>query len=196
MQRFSRETLEHERHRQTIRWARIAVIVAIVLGVPGTIVAVRQCRGPSAHDSTEQPVTPAQSSQKTSVHSSVTYEEVLRTLTNATLTNLQRDEFERQNQGKIIEWTVKVSSVERKLGSDANRGFVVIFGPQRQDEKLKKIVAFATAIFPADLKDEMVSLNTGEIIRLRGTLLFEHNLLEGMDVRLTVEDCMILERIK
>src|SRR5437867_3180775 len=58
------------------------------------------------------PLPLASSSPVTSIaFSPVTFAEIVRVEADKTLTDLQKDEFRRKHQGKIVEWTVRIFSV-------------------------------------------------------------------------------------
>lgn len=60
--------------------------------------------------------------------SPVTFAEIVRVESDNTLTSLQKDEFRRKHEGKIVEWTVRVLSVQRQWEHQADSDFLVVFG--------------------------------------------------------------------
>ena len=58
--------------------------------------------------------------------SPVTFAEVIRVASDTNLTELQKDEFRRKHQGKIVEWTVRVLSVQSRSENLADSDFSVV----------------------------------------------------------------------
>jgi hypothetical protein len=128
------------------------------------------------------------SSPITSTPSSpVTFDEINQVAhDDSTLTELQKDEFRRKHQGKIVEWTVRVRSVGRLWEHRADSDFVVVFGAPN--------VTFGdtgVAVFPANLRDDMIDLHRDDIIRLRGVLNFN-----SIGNTVNLGDCQLLEHKK
>ena len=122
--------------------------------------------------------------------SPVSFAEIVRVSNDSSLTQLQKDEFRRKHQGKLVEWTVRVRSVQRLYESRAESDFIVGFSPpeHKEDDRLA-LDGFASATFPAKLRDDMIDLHAGDIIRFRGTLEF-------FGQTPSVSNCQLLERHK
>lgn len=129
---------------------------------------------------------PTSSTTKVAGPSPVTFAEVLRVEADGSLTDLQKDEFRRKHQGKTVEWAVRVLSVKRQWETQEDSDFSVAF--TLPDAK-RNFEAIGIATFPSRLRDDMVDLHEGNIIRIRGTLRF---LEIGRTVSL--ERCELLER--
>lgn len=126
--------------------------------------------------------------------SPVSFAEVLRVSQDATLTDLQKDEFRRKHQERLVEWTVEVMSVSRLWLHQADSDFSVVFRPAaHEDPNSLRLGDVGVAIFPASLRKDMLDLQTGDIIRMRGTLQF---LDLGASHTISVRDCQLLERRK
>jgi hypothetical protein len=119
---------------------------------------------------------------------------VLRVSGDATLTDLQKDEFRRKHQGRLVEWTVEVMSVSRQWEHQADSDFLVVFRPaEHKDPESPGLGDVGVASFPPSLRDDMLDLHAGDIIRLRGALQF---LGLGTSHTISVRDCQLLERRK
>ena len=124
--------------------------------------------------------------------SPVTFAEIVRVESDNTLTDLQKDEFRRKHQGKIVEWTVRVFSVQRLFEHNADSDFSVVFGSaDAPDIRSSHLGQTGVATFPASLRDDMVNLHSDEIIRFRGVLNF-------LDIGhpVSVRNCQLLEHHK
>ncbi len=205
------DTVEERRHKQVIRWMKIGAVVAAV-GVLVTIIALCHTSSPPspsppstlntpAAEQLSPPATPTpiKSAQLTSTPSSfvspipyspVTFAEINRVESDPKLTDLQKDEFHRKHEGKIVEWTVRVRSVSR-LWNRPDSDFSVVFAsPDATDNP--RFGETGVATFPADLRDDIVDLDSGDIIRLRGVLKF----LGPVHYTVSVDNCQLLEHQK
>jgi hypothetical protein len=102
--------------------------------------------------------------------SPVTFAEINRVMSDRNLTDLQKDEFRRKHQGKLVEWLVRVLSVKRRFDEPDSDFSVVFASPDATDNPRYGETGVAT--FPADLRDDIVDLHSGDVIRLRGELKF------------------------
>jgi len=125
--------------------------------------------------------------------SPVTFAEVIRVASDTNLTELQKDEFRRKHQGKIVEWTVRVLSVKRQWEHEADSDFLVIFGSsEAPDIRSSRLGETGVATFPASLRGDMVDLHSGDIIRFRGVLEF----IGPVHYIVAVNNCQLLEHHK
>jgi hypothetical protein len=122
--------------------------------------------------------------------SPVTFAEILRVESDNTLTELQKDEFFRKHEGKIVEWTGRVFVVRRAWEDRADSEFHVAF--RLPDSKDLRVGEPGIATFPASLRDDMVDLQAGDIIRFRGVLGF----VGGAYYTVVVRNCQLLEHHK
>ena len=120
----------------------------------------------------------------------VTFADVIRVLSDTSLTDLQKDEFRRKHQGRTVEWTVRVFSVSRLWERRADSDFLIVFGSPEPDIRSSHLGKTGTAIFPGSARDDMVDLNTDDIIRFRGVLRLRDSDSVG------VENCELLEHHK
>ena len=134
-----------------------------------------------------QSVSPPSSSPLT-LSSPVTFAEIVRLESDDTLTDLQKDEFRRKHDGKIVEWTVRVRSIQRLFEHRTDSNFAVVFSSADAPDNHGKT---GVATFPASLRDDMVDLHSGDTMRLRGVLNF-------LDIGRTVSvrNCQLLEHHK
>lgn len=163
----------------------------------------RPSSGSTGYQATPPPTSPASQLPQTSsplpvtspspitaiASSPVTFAEIVRVESDNTLTNLQKDEFRRKHQGKIVEWTVRVLSVQRQW-ERGDSDFSVVF--RSPDVKNPRLGETGVATFPASLRDDMVDLHSGDIIRLRGVLKF----IGPVHYLVAVNDCQLLEHHK
>jgi hypothetical protein len=139
-----------------------------------------------------RPGTPPTTNSSRVPTSPITFAEVNRVASDRNLTGLQKDEFRRKHQGKIVEWTVRVLSVARLWEHESDSDFNVVFA-DAAETKGSHFGETGVASFPANLRDDMVDLNSGDIVRLRGVLKF----LGGSSHPLvTVDGCELLEHRK
>jgi hypothetical protein len=125
--------------------------------------------------------------------SPVTFAEIVRVESDNTLTSLQKDEFRRKHEGKIVEWTVRVLSVQRQWEHQADSDFLVVFGSsEAPDIKSSRLGETGVATFPASLRGDMVDLHSGDIIRFRGVLQF----IGPIHYIVAVNNCQLLEHHK
>lgn len=133
--------------------------------------------------------TPAVSSTTTQTSfSPVSFAEVVKVSNDTNLTQLQKDEFRRKYQGKLVEWTAKVRSVSRLWETQADSDFVVVFTPEQKENDRLAFDDYATATFPSNLRDEMIDLYAGDTIRFRGTIEFS-----GIEKIPSIRNCQLLE---
>ena len=136
------------------------------------------------------PVAATPSSFVTPISSSpVTFAEIVRVESDNTLTDLQKDEFRRKHQGKLVEWTVRVFSVQRQWERE-DSDFSVVFGSR--DVENPRLGETGVATFPASLRDDMVDLHSGDIMRFRGVLKF----IGPVHYLAAVNNCQLLEHHK
>jgi hypothetical protein len=121
--------------------------------------------------------------------SPVTFAEIVRVESDNTLTDLQKDEFRRKHQGKIVEWTVRVLSVNRQWEREDSDFSVVFRSPYVKSPRFGET---GVATFPASLRDDMVDLHSGDIIRFRGMLKF----IGPVHYLVAVNNCQLLEHHK
>ncbi len=205
------DNVAERRHKQVIRWMKIAAGLAAVT-VLVTIIAVCHTSSPplpSPPSTLNTPAgqqlsplatpTPIKSAQLPAnplsfaspiPHSPVTFAEINRVESDPKLTDLQKDEFRRKHGGKIVEWTIRVRSVSR-LSNQPDSDFGVVFAsPDATDNPRFGETGIAT--FPANLRDDVVDLDSGDIIRLRGVLKF----LGPVPYTVSVDNCQLLEHQK
>jgi len=213
-------SVAERRHKQVIFWMKIGAAVAAV-GVLVTILTLRRTSSspspppqsepnipttqPSAPHVTPTPlvsssITPMTAAPSSSVMSSpitasplapVTFADVIRVLSDTSLTDLQKDEFRRKHQGRTVEWTVRVFSVSRLWERRADSDFLIVFGSPEPDITRSHLGKTGTAIFPGSARDDMVDLNADDIIRFRGVLGFRE-----LSDRVGAENCELLEHHK
>jgi hypothetical protein len=120
--------------------------------------------------------------------SPVSFAEVVRVSKDATLTELQKDEFRRKHGNRLVEWIVLVRGVQQQADSE----FIVGFHPpeHRENDGLA-FDEFGAATFPSNSRDDMIDLHAGDIIRFRGTLEFL-----GIGKTPLLRNCQLLERHK
>jgi hypothetical protein len=203
-------SVAEQRHKQVIFWMKIAAAVAAG-GVLVTIIAVCHTSSPPSPPRPSTPNTPAgeqlsppatqtpiKSAQSTATpspfvssvpYSPITFAEMIRVESDNTLTDLQKDEFRRKHQGKIVEWTVRVLSVQRQWERE-DSDFNVVFRSPDVDES--RFGETGVATFPASLRDDMVDLRSGDIIRIRGVVKF----IGPVHYLVVVNNCQLLEHHK
>lgn len=201
-------TVAERRHKQVVFWMKITAIVAVV----GVLVAILTlCRpssppfappvklNPATAEPSPAPTTAATQSIPLTIttpspfvtpvsFSPVTLAEIDRVASDSKLTDLQKDEFRRKHDGKIVEWTMRVLSVKPLRDTHPDSDFSVTFAsPDMKDSpRLGKI---GVAIFPANLRDDMLDLHSGDLIRFRGVLKLSAQSLRFV----SVDNCQLLE---
>jgi hypothetical protein len=80
------------------------------------------------------------------------------------------DGFRRQHQGETVEWTVKVTNVEKVFDKKDESDFLVKIASKFEDPIKSR--DFAEAIFPASGRKDMSDVGSGDQIRFRGTPVF------------------------
>jgi len=96
--------------------------------------------------------------------SPVTIDEVFRTLKSDSLTDLQKSEFKKKHNGRLVRWAGYVSSVTPGHGE----GVFVIFRPESQeDESFPDLVV---ASFSQTAKTDLIDLNEKDWIEAQGRL--------------------------
>jgi hypothetical protein len=121
--------------------------------------------------------------------SPVTFDEINRVAHDSILTELQKDEFRRKHQGRIIEWTVRVHSVGRLWEHRADSDFAVVFGALEVGKS--HFGDNGVAIFPTNLRDDLIDLHRNDVIRLCGMLNFN-----PITNSVNLDNCQLLEHQK
>ena len=220
--RRSGASVAERRHKQVLFWMKIGAAVAAV-GVLVTILTLYRPSSPpspppqsepnipttqpSAPHATPTPlvsssITAMTAAPSSSVMSSpitpsplapVTFVDVIRVLSDTSLTDLQKDEYRRKHQGRTVEWTVRVLSVKRQTENKPDSDFVVVFGSsEAADIRNPPLGEMGVATFPANLRDDIVDLHSDETIRFRGVL----NFIGPIHYTVVVNNCQLLEHHK
>lgn len=105
--------------------------------------------------------------------SGVTIAEIFHSEADPGRTDLQKDDFRRRYDGKIVQCQATVDGVKQQW-SAADSDVIAVLYPNK--EKYPKVTELFTASFPARLKDSLADLQPGDIITIRGTLRFLDNL--------------------
>jgi len=202
-------SVAERRHKQVIFWMKVGAAVAIVAVLVAILTLCHTSSPPSspparseANIPTTQPPSPpptppriestpltnaTPSSLITPIpFSPVTFAEINRVESDPKRTGLQKDEFRRKHEGKIVEWTVAVRSVTRLWEHQPDSDFNVVFADAADRAGSGELGA---ANFPASLRDDMVDLQQGDIIRLRGVLHFSG----PIHYMIMIKDCQLLE---
>ncbi len=101
--------------------------------------------------------------------SPITLDEVLQAASDSSRTELQKDEFRRKHEGKVVEWQAQVCSVQRQWSRDDSDFLVVLRPPNTKSSDLPELFS---ASFPASHADSMLDLHADDTISVRGTLYF------------------------
>jgi hypothetical protein len=94
-------------------------------------------------------------------------------------------DFQNQHHDQIVEWTVKVIQVEPLVDGEVDSDFLVHIVSKDSITSHR-----ASAIFPARLREVMIHVGAGDIIRFRGILKFRDPWY------VAVENCELLEHHK
>lgn len=100
--------------------------------------------------------------------SPVTIDEVYKTIKNDALTDLQKSEFKKKHNGRIVRWTGYVASVAPISSHRDDGGFFLIFRPESQREKSFPDLSIAT--FPQSAKADLIDLNEKDWVEIQGRL--------------------------
>ena len=119
--------------------------------------------------------------------SPITLDEVLQASSDSSRTKLQKEEFRRRYDGKVVEWQSKVASVERMGSRDDSDFLVVLRAPNTKSPGSSELLS---ASFSANSKDSMLDLHADDSITVRGTLHFLNDLWNSP----TLDKCELIQR--
>jgi membrane-anchored protein YejM (alkaline phosphatase superfamily) len=119
--------------------------------------------------------------------SPITLDEVLQASSDSSRTELQKEEFRRRYDGKVVEWQAQVGSVQRQGSRDDSDFLVVLRAP---DTKSPGLGEFFAVSFSANSRDSMLDLHVDDTITVRGTLHFLNDLSHSP----TLDKCEVIQR--
>ena len=119
--------------------------------------------------------------------SPITLGEVLQASDDSSRTELQKEEFRRRYDGKVVEWQAQVCSVSRQGSRDDSDFLVGLRAPNTNSSGLHE---FFVASFPANSRDSMLDLRPDDTITARGTLHFINDLWHSP----TLDKCELIQR--
>lgn len=117
----------------------------------------------------------------------VSIDEVINTLTDKNLTNLQRSQFVKRHNGQYVQWGVCVKDVSKSFQRDPLSDIFLIFIPVSQkEEHFPKIII---ASFSHSAEADLASLGEGDIVNIGGKLSFSES---GFDWNFSLKESKLI----